>query len=310
VWDFSSLMKRTIQSAAILLLLAILNAHVVTAFAQGSLTPPGAPAPIMKSLDQIEARTAITNTSSLATISQPGAYYLTHNLTVSTGDAIDITTNNVTLDLNGFTIASTAASANGTAINLNNPAGNSDITILNGHIKGGVTNSGTTYGGPGFANGISITGAQALNVHVSDVSVSGCSGNGISLSGNVVNNYSTVVEACMVQTIGMNGITASVISRSTAYTCGDEAIFCNVATDCIGTSTGSSGSGIATYTAANNCQGINTGNGWGVQALNLANNCMGQSVGGTGLSALIATSCHGVSTSGTALSVTHNVNSF
>jgi len=42
------------------------------AFAQGSLTPPGAPAPTMKSLDQIEPRTPI---SSLPfTISSSGSY--------------------------------------------------------------------------------------------------------------------------------------------------------------------------------------------------------------------------------------------
>jgi hypothetical protein len=30
------------------------------AFAQGSLTPPGAPAPTMKTLDQVEARMAVS----------------------------------------------------------------------------------------------------------------------------------------------------------------------------------------------------------------------------------------------------------
>jgi len=113
----------------------------LSALAQGSLMPPGAPAATMKTLDQIEARIPITNTASLVTIAQPGSYYLTHNLTVSSGDGIDINTNSVTLDLNGYTIASTAASATGTGISLNN--GWSEITIGNGHIRGGVTNIAT-----------------------------------------------------------------------------------------------------------------------------------------------------------------------
>ena len=37
-------------------LLLTLNLQLTTAFAQGSLTPPGAPAPTMKTLAQIEPR--------------------------------------------------------------------------------------------------------------------------------------------------------------------------------------------------------------------------------------------------------------
>jgi hypothetical protein len=57
-------MKIRVQNlfvALALLALSILNSQFPTCFAQGSLTPPGAPAPMMKSLDQIEPRTAITN---------------------------------------------------------------------------------------------------------------------------------------------------------------------------------------------------------------------------------------------------------
>src|SRR4051794_19502095 len=57
-------------------------------FAQGPLTPPGAPTPTMKSLDQVRS-TGIainaTNTppdaSNLFVIANPGSYYLTGNLT-------------------------------------------------------------------------------------------------------------------------------------------------------------------------------------------------------------------------------------
>jgi len=87
------------------------------------------------------------------TISNSGSYYLTKNLNVTTGDAISIITNQVTLDLNGFTISSIAPSATGTGVLLG--PGISDITILDGHIKGGVINNAGVYSGSGFANGIS-----------------------------------------------------------------------------------------------------------------------------------------------------------
>lgn len=73
-----------------------------SALAQGSLTPPGAPAPSMKTLDQVEPRTPI---SSLPyTITNSGSYYVTANLT-STNHGVIITANDVTLDLMGFTLS-------------------------------------------------------------------------------------------------------------------------------------------------------------------------------------------------------------
>ena len=53
-------------------------------FAQGPLTPPGTPAPTMKTLDQVEARTDLNKLAGDATavrvITSPGSYYLTANL--------------------------------------------------------------------------------------------------------------------------------------------------------------------------------------------------------------------------------------
>src|SRR5262245_59065250 len=89
---------------ALALLLSTLIYQPSTLLAQGNLNPPGAPAPMMKSLDQIEARTPISSVP--YTINAPGSYYLTADLSVTTGDAITIATNGVTLDLNGFTISS------------------------------------------------------------------------------------------------------------------------------------------------------------------------------------------------------------
>jgi hypothetical protein len=91
-------MKINIHLIRAVLLLSTLNPQLSTVFAQGSLTPPGAPAPTMKSLAQIEPRTAITNAGAV-TISQSGSYYLTTNITVSSGDAITITAGEATVSL-------------------------------------------------------------------------------------------------------------------------------------------------------------------------------------------------------------------
>src|SRR3979411_1673607 len=103
--------QRSLITAGLLLFLSTLNSQLSTCFAQGSLTPPGAPTPTMKSLDQIEARAPIS--SAPFTIGSSGSYYLTTNLSVASGNAITINANGITLDLNGFTISSTAGSATG-----------------------------------------------------------------------------------------------------------------------------------------------------------------------------------------------------
>lgn len=270
---------------AVLFLLATHPPRPSTCVAQGSLLAPGAPAPTMKSLAQIEPRTAITNTGAV-TISQPGSYYLTTNITVTSGDAITIATNGVTLDLNGFTILSTEASPTSTAIVL---TGVKDIHISNGFIRGGVTNNGFgVYSGPGFANGIYGPGQDPANVHVTGVSVSGCLYQGIYLS----YNNSSEVEFCTVRSVGASGILADNISHCTAVDCGSIAISApsGSAADCLGQCTGLD---TAIYgKVVNNCRGF--GPGGGITAVT-AENCIAE--GGTyhGLTATTANNCYGTS---------------
>src|ERR1700736_1195998 len=169
--------------AAAAVFLSTLNPQLSTCFAQGTLTPPpGAPAPTMRSLDQIEPRTPIS--SAPYSINSSGSYYLTKNLTVNSGTAITIAADGVTLDLNGFTISSTASSPAASAIDINGGVRH-DITISNGHIVSGVTNSGGTFSGTGFATGIGYYSFQNVtphNVLVSHVTVAGVLIDGITLN--------------------------------------------------------------------------------------------------------------------------------
>jgi hypothetical protein len=199
----------------------------------------------MRTLTQIEPRKPIS--SAPYTISTPGSYYLTTNLTVATGDAVTIATNGVTLDLSGFTIASTAPGGIGFGIRLTNAL--SDITIVNGHIRGGVTNDAGTYSGPGFQHGIVAAGAVPVNTRVAGVSISACLGYGIYLG----SGDSTVVESCTVRTVGATGITASTVKSSVAVECGEVGIYGDQVSHSRGEATGSSG-GLSAYTALN-CYG-------------------------------------------------------
>jgi len=281
---------RLIHAASLALALSTLNPQPSTVFAQGSLTPPGAPAPTMKTLAQIEARTPIS--SAPFTISVPGSYYLTTNLTVSSGDAIIIAASGVTLDLNGFTLSSTANPAAGYGVRLNGSL--SDITIANGHIRGGVTNNAGTYGGPGFQYGIAFFSEAPLSTRVVGVTVSGCLYYGIHLGFG----ESTVVESCTVRTVGSLGIVATTIKNSTASDCDWTAIYGSQVSDCRGQS--SSATGLSAITAQN-CYGYSSSSGIGLNA-ETAQNCYGYSSSGTALSAQTALNCYGESGSGTALS--------
>lgn len=327
-------MKTTLASALVLALLSTINYQLSTTFAQGSLTPPGPPGPTMKTLAQIEARTPISSAPFL--ITSAGSYYLTTNVSVSTGNAITIGVNGVTLDLNGFTISSTAASPTGDGIQISPSV--RDVTIFNGHIRGGVTESGGVYSGTGFAFGIAYLLNPPANVLVSHVTVSGCLDDGIYLN----TGDSTVVESCTVRTVGSEGIYASTIKGSWATDCGNDAIFGYQVSDCHGESTGT-GVGVEAYNAQNcygfssggngiivstaqNCFGVSS-NFYGADGTTIQNcfgrstsgtglygeaaqNCWGESTSGTGLSAWVGNNSSGASSGGTPIAVTHNVNCF
>jgi len=105
--------------------------------AQGSLTPPGAPAETMKTLEQVEPRvdvmTLAGDANSEIVITNSGSYYLSANLAVTLQQGILIGVPGVTLDLNGFQIFRESGSGwRGISI----ASGGDRVTVRNGTIVG------------------------------------------------------------------------------------------------------------------------------------------------------------------------------
>ena len=270
------------------------------AFAQGSLTPPGAPATTMKTLDQVEARTPIPGGTAPFLISAPGSYYLTGNLQVSGADAITVNASGVTVDLNGFTISSTASPAAGTAVLI--PSGRVTVAVRNGHIFGPGTVNPTTgaFSGGGFANGVRYAAVGASDpgdgLSAYDLTITGCGNDGINfLTSGVA--ASSVAERCAVRHVGHLGITASTLRSCSVFECGFAGMVSVVASDCVALVRGS-GPGLGIQgTTVTNCTASTSGTGVGLIASN-ATNCYGYSMGGTGLSATTAVGCQGGTVSG------------
>lgn len=177
-------MKTKLTLLAIIALSTI-NHPISNALAQGSLTPPaGAPAPVMKSLNQIEPRTPISATP--FTINQPGSYYLTTNIT-GTGSApgVTIATNDVTLDLNGFVVTGPAVVYAGVFVS----GSFTNVTVRNGAIKGWI-------------EGVRVIGQAAQNIVLEHLNISDSSGYGIDCNG-------ATVTACSITGTANTGIYAA-----------------------------------------------------------------------------------------------------
>ena len=253
--------------------------------AQGPLAPPpGAPAPTMKTLTQLAPRTAIESLP--FTISTSGSYYFTQNFqfTATTGNAISITTDNVTLDLGGFTLSSTPA-VNGTAISVS--AGRNNITIKNGIIAGNTTV--TIAGTPrvwvttpaGFSIGVSSNSTVARSMTVEHLHVSGCRISGISaIYGSIA--HSTAISNGATGIFANFGSVSSCIATLNAST-GINATRSTI-TDC--TANFNDTNGILTiFGSVTDCT-ANSNRVDGISALDSSvSNCIATSNGSSGISA-------------------------
>jgi hypothetical protein len=129
-------MKRPLTFAILLTFILHPSSFVL---AQGTLTPPGAPAPTMKTLDQVKPRTPISAPGTFLTA--PGSYYLTTNLVTGSAnaDGITVRASNVTIDLNGFSIISTFGAGTDSPVGIRIDGSLSEVanvTVRNGQITG------------------------------------------------------------------------------------------------------------------------------------------------------------------------------
>ena len=159
---------------------------------QGSLTPLGPPSPTMKTLQQVEPRTAITNLP--VTITSGGSYYLTTSLTNTQG--ITIQADNVTIDLNGFALVGASGSTDGISVS---------STRYNIAIRNGVV---CDWGQTG------ISALSAQNSQVSNLRVRDCGLYGLRLG------KAGLIADCSVSGNGSDGISAGLgttIARVSAF---------------------------------------------------------------------------------------------
>ncbi len=194
--------QHLVRVASLALALAILNPQLSTVFAQGSLTPPGAPAPTMKTLAQIEARTPISYLPFV--ISQPGSYYLTTNLTDTAGtNGIIVEADNVSIDLCGFVLA-----------------GSGGFSLSSSGLSTGFVTRNNLEVRNGTVCHWGFSGVRAMYANNSRFEKLRLCGNG---SDGLSAGYGCTIRECVTLTNSSNGIyarDASVIASCTAVSNG------------------------------------------------------------------------------------------
>ena len=243
---------------------------VQAAFGQGSLTPPGAPVPSMKTLSQVEPRIPVSTPTNL---NVSGSYYLTTNITGS-NFPIDITADNVTFDLNGFSIV-----GNSGVVGVSIFGAHTNVCIKNGNLRGwvngaisGLESDNCQFDHLNFShNGRAITAGTNSVITACSVSdgsiyglsvergsiVAGCTVRRSGGTGIYVGDGSTVKDCTVVEnTYGIVSGAGCTIHHCTLFTNLNDGIVCGkgcTVNDCTLERTAGRGIVLEDGCSANNC---------------------------------------------------------
>ncbi len=200
---------KTIRFMAVLLAFVGLMVLPNGAWA-GDLQPPAAPGSTMKTLDEVEPRIPISQADIPLIISTSGSYYLTEDVNTS-GVAIQIDCNDVTIDLSGYSLTGTGSgNSNGIRIFSRN-----NLEIRNGTIRNFNWHGIVQYTG-------NSRNYRLINLRIIANGQASSSYHGIALSG-----YGNLIKDCIVSENLGDGIRpgfASTIIGNIVYNNGDDGI--------------------------------------------------------------------------------------
>lgn len=264
-----------------------------TATLAGPLTPPsGTVTPTAKPLSEVEPRIAINQTNTpgnsqcVFSIVGRGSYYLTGNVTGESGKiGIQINGNDVTIDLNGFTLTGVSGSLDGISSRAGPFGGLGEgITVRNGVVQ--------YWDG----NGLNLTADSGPAVRVEDVTVKHNAAVGIKTGvGSSVKNCTAYDNGGTGISTGdaasLAGCTVKSYASGNGITVGSNSTLINCSADGVGSAGITAGQGSTLTNCAAGGYGINIS----ASSSSVLNNCSARDGSGSSTSGIGISCASGVS---------------